>query len=289
MKRSDYRGFLRRSVMAGVLLAGAAWFGCGSERHDQDVVAKVGNTVLTRDALKAHMAFEGLAPEREVEYIDLWVNRELLYQEAKRAGIQKSEAMRWNLENVEKQLFVTQLMEKTFAEKIQISDTEARDFYEKNKTIFVVPEDAVHLLDILTHSQAEAEAVVQEIRAGKPFDQAAREKSTGLSKETAGDMGFLSRSDLGPDLARTAFILGEGSVSGPVRAGEGFHVLKVVKKRSKGAILDFDEVRADVMQRLRVNKERSVYYDFLHELKAKQNVQVTAGRTNEGAEPVGNK
>jgi parvulin-like peptidyl-prolyl isomerase len=249
-----------------------AWAGCASDRPEAQPVAKVGDATLTRDALQKRMALEGLSPDREAEFIERWVNRELLVQEAKRRGFGKSEALKLELENVEKQVLINQMVEREFAGRIQITDAEVQEYYDKNKPDFQVDEEEVHLFDLQTKSQAEAEGALQEIRAGKSFEQVARDRSTGAFRETGGDLGFVRKNELPVELSRIAFVLPEGGVSGALKSGEGFHVLKAQKKRGKGSTKDLNDVKAEILERLRVNKERAVYYDLLYDLKAKSTV-----------------
>lgn len=182
------------------------YFACHSKIEDSNIAARVGDVVLTQEDLKNRLTLEGLAPDRKSDFIENWINQELLYQEAKQMGIESTDELKWQLENIEKQFIVNKLVEKTFAEKIHISDPESQDYYEKNKSLFTVDEDEVHLFHILTKTQAEAEIVLQEIRAGKPFEQAAKERSTDLFKEKGGDMGFVKETTFFQTLPEQRFL-----------------------------------------------------------------------------------
>jgi peptidyl-prolyl cis-trans isomerase C len=248
--------------------------GCRSKSQNAQMAAKAGNAVLTREELQKRMTLEGLPQNRENEFIENWINEELLVQEAQRQGIEKTDELKWEIEKVEKQYLINQLIEKTFAEKIRITDLNISDFYEKNKTIFEAEEDKVHLLQIMTKNQTDAEMTLQEIKAGKPFEQAARDRSIDPFRDKGGDMGFVGRNDVIPELSRIAFSLPEGSLSSILRSNQGYHILKVLKKHTKGETRDLQEVRDEISQRLRVDKERAVYYDLLYQLKNKQRVVV---------------
>jgi peptidyl-prolyl cis-trans isomerase C len=243
--------------------------GCRSRTESAQIAAKVGNAVLTREEVQKRMSLQGLNPDRESEFIENWINEELLVQEARRLGIEKKDELKWEMDKIEKQYIINQLIEKTYAEKIHITDADISDFYEKNKLLFQVEEDEVHLLHIMTKSQVDAETALQEIRAGKPFELAARERSIDPFREKGGDMGFVRRNDLIPELSRFAFSLAEGGLSPILKSTQGYHIIKVLKKHAKGEIRDLPEIRDEISQRLRVNKERSVYYDLLYQLKNK--------------------
>jgi len=247
---------------------------CSSDGVDKGVVARVGNSVLTRDDLARRMGLEGVHPEQENEYIEKWINRELLATEARKQGLNKLSEFREELNTLEEEILTRKLLEKVFAEQIHFNDQEVSLYYEKNKGLFAAPEDEIHAFHILTKTQYEANQAQQEIRAGKAFEQVAKERSTDAFRDKGGDMGFIRRSELIPEIARIAFYLAEGDVSAPVKSQYGFHIIKVVKRYKAGAVKDLNDVKDDVLERLRVNKERSVYRDLLYQLQNKYKVYV---------------
>ena len=246
--------------------------GCHSKAESSQIAAKVGSSVLTRDEVQKRMALEGLNPGRETEFIENWINEELLVQEARREGIEKTDELKWEVEKIEKQYIINQLVEKTFAEKIKLNDANISDFYEKNKSSFLVEEDEVHLLHILNKTQTDAELTLQEIRAGQPFEKVAKERSTDPFRDKGGDMGFIVRNDVIPEISRVAFSLQDGGLSPILKSSQGYHIIEVIKRHLKGETRDLSEVRDEISQRLRVNNERAVYYDLLYQLKNKQKI-----------------
>lgn len=59
-----------------------------------------------------------------------------------------------------------------------------------------------------------------------------------------------------------------------LKSNDGSHIFKIIKKYNKGSVKDFTDVKDEILQRLRVIKERSVYYDLLYQLKNKQKVYI---------------
>jgi len=255
---------------------------CRKRLADDQIVARVGDVVLTKDAMKREIGWEGMRPEQENEFVDRWVNRELLFQEAKRLGLDKDAELNWQLELVKKEYLINKLLERTFAKKVKITDDEVKSYYEKHGDLFKVTEDEVRALHILTKTKAEADLALKEIRAGKPFSEVAKEHSIGIFRKKGGDMGFFKRRDVIPEVARFAFRLPEGKVSPVFHSSYGYHILKVLKRRRKGEIKDLSDVRKEIIQSLRVSKERSVYYDLLFQLQNKTKVYVIAPENSTG-------
>jgi peptidyl-prolyl cis-trans isomerase C len=266
----------RNVVCAGLASTCLLAAGCRDRNGDDKVAARVGRAELTFETLRGRMAKQNLPSSQEAEFIDNWVNEELLAQEARRQGLDGDGDLKWELEKIENQLLINKLVEKTFSEKVRISDDEVADFYEKNKSLFAVDEDEVRFLHILTRTQADAETALQQIRAGKSFEETARERSIDSYREKGGDVGFVRRGDAIPELARAAFALSEGGLSPVVKSSQGFHLIKLVRRHARGETRDLAEVHTEIMQRLRVEKERKAYYDLLYQLKSGRKVSIRA-------------
>jgi peptidyl-prolyl cis-trans isomerase D len=79
-------------------------------------------------------------------------------------------------------------------------------------------------------AKAKAEAVLQRVKAaGTDFAQVAREVSEDPSTATrGGELGLVSRGELGPPFEPLTFDLKAGEVAGPLRSRFGYHVIKVL-------------------------------------------------------------
>ncbi|MCJ7812344.1 peptidyl-prolyl cis-trans isomerase [bacterium] len=256
---------------------------CKGDRGEDEIIARVGNASLSLADMKRRMEWEGMRPEQESEFVDRWVNRELLYQEAKKLGLDKSESedLLMELEIVEKEYLIQKLLDRTFAQKIQITEEEIQSYYETNMDLFRVDEDQVKILHILTESKEEANLALQEIRAGKPFDQVAKERSIGIFNEKGGDMGFIKRLDVIPEIERVAFRTAEGRESDIFQSNYGFHIIKVIKKLSKDDVKDIADVRNEILQQLQVRKERFFYTDLVGQLQNNAKVQISVPKNRE--------
>ncbi len=135
---------------------------------------------------------------------------------------------------------------------IQVSEAEAREYYENHKKEeFKVEEKRVLryvLFPTLPSAQDTAnvyrlaEEILEEARAGADFSKLADEYSEDPSVKTNhGDLGYFKKSDMVPEFAEAAFAAKPGEIIGPVRTQFGLHVIKVVDKKREDGI---DKVRA---------------------------------------------
>lgn len=264
-----------------ICIAALILVGCRGRSADDEVVARVGNNTLNRQEIKQQMAWEGMRPDQESDFVDRWVNRELLFQEGKRWDLNDSDELKWEIELVEKEYVIQKLLERTFAREVNISEEEIISYYEEHKEEFRIDEEEVRALHILTETGAVANLARQEIVAGKSFEEVAKEYSIGIFKDRGGDMGFFRKQDVIPEIERYAFRLSEGRISPVFSSSHGYHVIKVLKKLARGDYKELLSVREKIFNQIRVNKERSVYYNLLSQLQNKTKVSVSIPSSRE--------
>ena len=79
-------------------------------------------------------------------------------------------------------------------------------------------------------AKANTEKILAEIRAGKSFEQAAKEYSQDLrTKDTGGKLEWFRRYEMPPQLSDAAFKLKAGEISEPVQTQQGYHLVKIDK------------------------------------------------------------
>ncbi|MBN1781780.1 peptidylprolyl isomerase [bacterium] len=256
--------YIIRTVLLFVPLL---FFGCGSQIDDSDLVAKVGDAVLTKQEMKAQMAREGYQPDQEKTFVDRWIHRELLYQEALHLHLNTSQDLKQELMRIQKELLINKLLERTYKEKIRMTDEEIRSYYDQNISDFKLTEDDVRIQHILTETQSEASLALQEIQTGQPFESVAKTRSMDAFASQGGEMGYIQKGDVIPEVERWAFRLARNDVSRVFSSSFGYHIIKVIDKRSAGETRPLSEVQPEIMQRLRVIKEGQVYYDLLYQLQ----------------------
>ncbi|HTI82761.1 MAG TPA: peptidylprolyl isomerase [Acetobacteraceae bacterium] len=115
--------------------------------------------------------------------------------------------------------------------------------------------EAAHLWIILAPTQDAARQAVARLRAGADFPTVARAISKDPSAAAGGDIGFMRRDQLLPDIARTAFDLPPDQVApDPVRGGWGWYVIRV-QQRGTVPTPSYEAVHDELRQKL---KERAI-------------------------------
>lgn len=84
---------------------------------------------------------------------------------------------------------------------------------------------------ILVKSEDEAKSLLEEIRAGKSFAEAAEEVSLCPSGQNGGDLGFFGRGMMVKPFEDAAFSMENiGEVSEPVQTQFGWHLIQLTGK-----------------------------------------------------------
>lgn len=104
--------------------------------------------------------------------------------------------------------------------------------------------------DEVAAARAEAEAVLERLRAGEDFAAVAEEVSDDPgSKERGGDLGFFTRGQMTPPFEEAAFAATPGELVGPIRSDFGFHVILVEEHREAGT-RSLEDVRNELAREL---------------------------------------
>lgn len=156
----------------------------------------------------------------------------------------------------------------TKAKDIKVTDAEVKEFFDANKEKLAQPE-SVRLRHILVGSEKEANDFLVAIKAGADFGKLASQVSLdSATKEKGGDLGFISKGLVIPEVEKVAFSLKPGEVSGVLKTQVGFHILKVEEsKQAKAAA--FDEVKKDLKTAMLADKITKAWPVYLQELRDK--------------------
>lgn len=209
--------------------------------------------------------------EGKKQLLEQIISYELIYNYSKDNNLENTEEFKAQLEAIKKDLLIQIGVRKTF-ENVTITDKEVEEFYEKNKNMFMV-EETVSAKHILVENKEKAEKVLDEIKNGKSFEDAAMEYSTCPSKSQGGNLGSFERGRMVPEFENAAFNLPIGELSDPVETQFGFHIIKVEDKKPS-SVKELDEVKEMIKSNLLHEKQNNEYIKFVDELKKQYPVEM---------------
>lgn len=164
------------------------------------------------------------------------------------------------MSSLRQDLLIRKYLEDKFSSQIDISEEKVREYFDTNRDQFIMP-DSVHARHILVRVQpdddeatreakrARIDDVLTKIEAGGDFAELAKENSDDPSAIRGGDLGTFAQGTMVAPFDSAAFALKKGAVSGVVETQYGYHLIKVEDKK-QGTVLQFDDIKEDLMSRM---------------------------------------
>jgi peptidyl-prolyl cis-trans isomerase C len=215
-----------------------------------------------------------LTPEGRKKSLEYLVNIYVLAAEAQKQGMDKSPEVRRMLDFTKKDLLARLYLEESSKKVAATTDDEAKAYFEKNKAQFSTPQK-VHLRHILVKTEKDANNTLKKLKKGDKFDSLARKVSICPSKGQGGDLGWMEKGALLPEVEEAAFSMEKGQISGPVKSKWGYHVL-FVEDKVPAQQFPFEQVKDQVVQKIDYQKQQEHYEKLAKSLRDKMNVKVTA-------------
>jgi peptidyl-prolyl cis-trans isomerase C len=186
---------------------------------------------------------------------------------------------------VAESLTVNKWVENTVIPSLQVSDEEAKKFYDANQERMVRPESvrARHILvavpaDATAEQKAEkkkqAEALRAKIAGGEDFAAVAKASSDDKgSGARGGELGWLRRGQTVPAFDQAAFSLEPGKLSDVVESKFGYHIIEVEEKKPAGK-LTFDEVKDRIVELIKQHDLENAIHAKLDDLGSKAKIEI---------------
>lgn len=140
------------------------------------------------------------------------------------------------------------------------SDAEIQAYYDQHKDVFTQPQrDRYSVIQTKTKTEAEAEAVLDDLKKGADFATLAKEKSADIiSARNGGDMGWLEPSTT-PDELKNAGLKEKGQLSGVIKSSVGFLVVRLDDVQP-AQVKPLSEVRNEITAKVEQEKALDAYY-----------------------------
>ncbi|MEY7999418.1 peptidylprolyl isomerase [Clostridium sp. Mt-5] len=199
------------------------------------------------------------------------ISFELIYNYAKDEQMEKNKSYLAKLEAAKKEILTQEAVAKIM-EDVKVTDDEVKDYYNANRSMYKNPE-SITAKHILLDSIEKANKVLEEIKDGLSFEDAAKKYSSCPSKAQGGSLGRFTRGQMVPEFENAAFQLEIGIISEPVKTQFGYHLIRVEEKE-EASIKTFDEVKDAIKRGLLQERQAFKYDQFTKNLKNKYKVEI---------------
>jgi parvulin-like peptidyl-prolyl isomerase len=260
-------------LLAGMLVF-VVFSACGTKKEGGGVVAKVGNMTISTDDLNqewtnaSRMIIQGVSEyERKQDLVNKLIGDKVVLLEAYKEGIDNEVEQDTTFAKQKETILLNVLYKKEIVDKARASEKEIRDEYDRQK-------EEIHAAHILVETKEQADDIYQQLKNGADFTQLAKEKSIDPSAKTnGGDLGFFKRGKMVPEFQDAAFNLKVGEISRPIQTQFGWHIIKLIEKRSVEQA-PYEEAKKSIQSRLEQAKREQRVKEYFEELKKKVGFKV---------------
>ncbi|MBU4602797.1 peptidyl-prolyl cis-trans isomerase [bacterium] len=204
--------------------------------------------------------------------LDQVISEKLLIQEANNMGLEKDNDVLEQIKKMTEQILVQTLIQREILDKVDVNDEEVSEYYEQNKGSFTEKEQ-VYLYNILVETEEEAQVILEQLIAGANFSEIAIEKSIGPSAAQGGDLEYIAKGTIIPEIEEVIFALELEELSKVVKTDFGFHILKITDKKPE-TVKALEEVKEEIIQTLLPTKQKEAFDNLLEELKGKVEIEI---------------
>jgi peptidyl-prolyl cis-trans isomerase C len=273
---------VRKNILTAtaVALSLALLVGCQSKSSQEEgapakkgqTLAEVNGGIITVEDFKKEV--ETLPPylrpmaetaEGKKELLDTMIVREIIMQQAKKDGLDKSPAVAEKMAELKQRVIVEAFLKKKIEEQANISDADLQKFYDQNKDKFKSGEQ-VRASHILVKDENTAKEILAEIKKGGNFEDLAKKHSIDAAGAKGGDLGWFGQGSMIPEFETVAFAMKEGEISGVVKTKFGYHIIKLTGKRPAGT-RSFEESKELIKSKLLPEKQQEIFAKLKDELK----------------------
>lgn len=277
------------SVLLLVLFAAG---GCGNGKKETNEpegmtgeIVRVGSAVLTGEHLKTLVSEDERIPltvEERRQFVQGWVDTEILYQEAVRRGLRSDPHVQARLEELEQEFLADYLVFDELRKRTRVTAEEIEAYFSAHEQEYLYE---YRVSQILVNSAEEAEQVTKLLKT-KSFAWVANRYSVDPVAKRGGDLGYLTKGNMIPELEAIIFNMKPGEMSGIIRSDFGYHIFKLEDVREALVAMGLDDVREQIMNTIMLEKRKKAYGEFLDSLKVSAKIDYRDRSYEPGAQAV---
>ena len=232
----------------------APWAGCTPPQTEERVVAFVNGKPITQtefdhewaalpDATKARYEKEG---GRQVFLKEL-VDDEILLQEARKLGLDQSDAIRDRVRRYKERLLKDELLKDRMKTTVELTKDELDRYFEEHAGELLTPLK-VRVSQMLLANYPAAKDLETQVNRGGDFGKFAQRYSIDTkTKAKGGDLGPYRKGLVIPEVDEVVKTLKPGMVSAPIKTEAGYYLVRV-------DALDPEIIQADQAKRERLRQ-----------------------------------
>jgi len=278
--------FRWKVLLLAVALAGIVFGQQTQGPKPDDVVAEVngikitvGDVIAELNRLSPEVQQQILQdPNGKTQLLNSVIKKKLLVAEAKKLGIDTLDFVKKAVDRAAEDIYVQVLLNEVQRQNAQVTEEEARQFYEKNDSLFNF-DYRYHIQQLVFADKELAEKVLKQLRKGKITWEEAVKKYPGVGNTRSGDAGWYFKNNLVPAARDAVAKLKDGEISDVIPIGSLFYILKLVEHEEPRKAT-FDEVKTNIIQYLSSQKAQQAVANYQNRLWMQAKISIDNGVLN---------
>ena len=235
--------------------------------EESAVLARVNDFVLTAEQLEHNLSPRQRSKDQVRAYIHEWVNNTVVFQEARKNGMDKDKSLL-----NKSSLFFTKLVVSTYLETettplSSITKNQIKNYYEENVSEFVRLADEATIHHFTTDNISEARSIRKKL-----IKKNAGETMENLLSLYGASTKTVKKGRIIKDLDNLIFNNENTGVFGPVKFKENYHIIDVLKKYKRGSRIGLEDAYDEIYQRIIKQKQVLSTNVLIDSLRKKSNI-----------------
>lgn len=241
-----------------------------------NAAASVNGAIITNDMVEQGIKIaisqgQKDSPELRQAVVQKFIEVLLLSQRAESSGLANSDKANTQLMLI-RQNYLADLQLSTFMAQNPISDADIQAEYNK-EIASLGPQGMLveyKMSDIALATEADAQAALNRIKKGEPFDRVAKSVSLAPNKVQGGAVGWVQTGQVPPQISAVLVNLAKGQVSqAPIQLEQGWYLVKLEDKRSSKPPT-LDQAKAAIRNGLAQRKQ----FEFLSQIAKESKIVI---------------
>lgn len=250
-------------------------FGCKPAESEEEYVAIVGDSKLTKKQVENELRGLPLNPKYEKEFINEWIETEILYQTAIKNNIVNRKDFNFIIEKTKKELAASlAIQEYINSHPIQISQAELEDYFFKNRKNFEFSDDA-YVLNLVSFKEEDKAIDYRNFALNQGWGKALSNLNDSIIIENNQNKIYQLSHIQSKKIIR---VLGElllNEISPIIKTEqENFIIVQLISKIEKNTVPEFKFISEQVEKIYRIQKQRELIRTYISQLLSEEKVKI---------------
>jgi len=249
--------------------------GCARHQETGRLLASVNTSSLYMKDVAARVDTSSAYSVRS--FVSNWVNQQILFDEARKEGLDNSPEFQESVSEYTRQLAITMLLNrKVYGVPIQLTQEEVANYYNSHRGEFRANSEMACINLAAFYERSFAVSFRNALVSGASWSDVFSDIPVSAIIEVK-DSLYATPSSVQAPIWAVIRSLDDEKISFPIQVDTLSYVVQVIKKLNPGDPVPIDYAAPRVRERIMIEKRREYYRSLLDSLRAMGNFQIDPG------------